>query len=122
MNKISANAAAPADPCCFVIFGASGDLTHRLLAPALYNLAALGLLPKAFAIVGIARGEKSNDAFRNELAQALRQFAVRDVADKIVAQLLSCATYVNGDADDPSTYERLERELARIEPASATRG
>src|SRR5499427_5812480 len=122
MNKISANVAAPADPCCFVIFGASGDLTHRLLAPALYNLAAAGLLPKAFAIVGIARGERSNDAFRNDLAQALRQFAVRNVDEKTVTQLLSCATYVNGDADDPSTYERLDRELARVERACGTGG
>jgi glucose-6-phosphate 1-dehydrogenase len=122
MNKISANVATPADPCCFVIFGASGDLTHRLLAPALYNLAAAGLLPKAFAIVGIARGEKSNDAFRNELAQALRQFAVRNVDDKTVTQLLSCATYVNGGADDPSTYERLDQELTRVERACGTGG
>ena len=122
MNKISANVAAPADPCCFVIFGASGDLTHRLLAPALYNLAAAGLLPKAFAIVGIARGERSNDAFRNDLAQALRQFAVRNVDEKTVTQLLSCATYVNGDADDPSTYQRLDQELTRVERACGTGG
>src|SRR5215467_4786300 len=104
MNKISANAAAPADPCCFVIFGASGDLTHRLLAPALYNLAAAGLLPKAFAIVGIARGERSNDAFRNDLAQALRQFAVRNVDEKTVNQLLSCATVDIGGAREELGY------------------
>ena len=55
MNKIPANVAPPAGPCCLVIFGASGDLTHRLLVPALYNLAAGGLLPDAFAIIGIAR-------------------------------------------------------------------
>jgi glucose-6-phosphate 1-dehydrogenase len=122
MNKISANMAAPADPCCFVIFGASGDLTHRLLAPALYNLAAAGLLPNAFAIIGTARGEKSNEAFRNDLAQAFRQFAIRNVDEAIIAQLLSCASYVNGAADDPTTYERLARELARVERACATGG
>ena len=54
-----ATEAAPADPCTFVIFGASGDLTHRLLVPALYNLAAGGLLPEAFPIIGVARAEKS---------------------------------------------------------------
>src|SRR5882757_9472393 len=122
MNKISANMAAPADPCCFVIFGASGDLTHRLLAPALYNLAAAGLLPNAFAIIGTARGEKSNDAFRNDLAQAFRQFASRNVDEAIIAQVLSCASYVNGAADDPATYERLERELERVERACPTGG
>src|SRR5215813_11638983 len=79
MNKIPANVAPPAGPCCLVIFGASGDLTHRLLVPALYNLAAGGLLPDAFAIIGIARREMSNDAFRSDLAQALRRFAIRGI-------------------------------------------
>ena len=50
--EAAAGSARPADPCCLVIFGASGDLTQRLLAPALYNLAAGGLLPDAFAIIG----------------------------------------------------------------------
>jgi glucose-6-phosphate 1-dehydrogenase len=54
----------PADPCSFVIFGASGDMAHRLLVPALYNLAVGGLLPDAFAIIGIARGDKSEGEFR----------------------------------------------------------
>jgi len=49
----------PADPCCLVIFGASGDLTHRLLVPALYNLEVSGLLPEAFALIGVARSESS---------------------------------------------------------------
>src|ERR1700724_157018 len=55
--KRSASTAAPADPCCLVIFGALGDLAHRLLVPALYNLAAGGLLPEAFSIIGVARSE-----------------------------------------------------------------
>jgi hypothetical protein len=96
MNKISANVAPPAGPCCLVIFGASGDLTHRLLVPALYNLAAGGLLPDAFAIIGIARGEMSNDAFRSDLAQALRRFAIRGIDERTTDRLLARATYVNG--------------------------
>src|SRR5205814_4850877 len=51
-----------ADPCAFVIFGAAGDLTKRLLVPALYNLAVSRLLPDGFAVFGIARGEMSDDA------------------------------------------------------------
>jgi glucose-6-phosphate 1-dehydrogenase len=122
MNKIPANVAPPAGPCCLVIFGAAGDLTHRLLVPALYNLAAGGLLPDAFAIIGIARREMSNDAFRSDLAQALRRFAIRGIDERITGRLLARATYVNGDADDPSTYERLDRELAQVERACATGG
>jgi glucose-6-phosphate 1-dehydrogenase len=122
MNKIPANVAPPAGPCCLVVFGASGDLTHRLLVPALYNLAAGGLLPDAFAIIGIARREMSNDAFRSDLAQALRRFAIRSIDERTTSRLLARATYVNGGADDPSTYERLDRELAQVERACATGG
>src|SRR5262245_21846779 len=122
MNKIPANVAPPAGPCCLVIFGASGDLTHRLLVPALYNLAAGGLLPDAFAIIGIARREMSNDAFRSDLAQALRRFAIRSIDERTTSRLFARATYVNGDADDPSTYERVDRELAQVECACATGG
>ena len=47
----------PADPCAMVIFGASGDLTKRLLVPALYNLSRTKLLPEQFAVIGVARTE-----------------------------------------------------------------
>ena len=43
------------EPCVMVIFGASGDLTKRLLVPALYNLACDGLLSDTFAVVGVGR-------------------------------------------------------------------
>src|SRR5215813_4976485 len=117
MNKIQANVAPSAGPCCMVIFGAAGDLTHRLLVPALYNLPAGCLLPDALAIIGVARREMSNDAFRRDLAQALRRFAIRSIDERTTSRLLARATYVNGDVDDPSTYERLDRELAQVERA-----
>jgi glucose-6-phosphate 1-dehydrogenase len=102
------------DPCSFVIFGASGDLTHRLLIPALYNLAAGGLLPPMFSIIGIGRTKLSTEAFRDGLEKALRQFATRPTDDRIVHELLGCISYLDGEADDPGTYERLGQELARI--------
>ena len=55
------------DPCSFVIFGVTGDLTHRLVIPALYNLAATDLLPDKFCVVGVARKGTSNDALRDSL-------------------------------------------------------
>ncbi len=114
--------AAPADPCCLVIFGASGDLTHRLLLPALYNLAAADLLPEGFSIIGVARGEMSNDAFRDDLARGLRRFALRDVDQGTADWLLAGVSYVSGDADDPGTYDRLDRELVHVEQSGHTRG
>jgi glucose-6-phosphate 1-dehydrogenase len=55
------------EPCTLVIFGATGDLTHRKLIPALYNLAAEGALPPAINIIGFARREKTTEEFRKEL-------------------------------------------------------
>ena len=119
---IKAAKARPADPCCLVIFGASGDLTHRLLVPALYNLAASGLLPETFALIGVARSESSNEAFRDDLAKSLPKFATRKVDDVTIKKLLDCVAYVQGEPDDPETYEKLGRELSRIEGERKTKG
>jgi len=122
MAKQPATKAKPAGPSSFVIFGASGDLTHRLLVPALYNLAAEGLLPEAFAIIGVARGEKSDDAFRADLASGLARFASAPIDQAVARRLFGCVSYVNGDAEDPAGYERLKQALARSERACETRG
>src|SRR6266576_366991 len=58
-------------PCSVVIFGATGDLTHRKLLPALYNLAADGELPPAVAVIGFARREMSDEAGFKSLAERL---------------------------------------------------
>jgi glucose-6-phosphate 1-dehydrogenase len=104
-----------ADPCTFVVFGATGDLTRRLLTPALYNLAAGGLLPEGFALVGFGRSPQSSGAFRDSLLDGLRAFATRPVDPAVADRLLSCATYVQGDIDDPQSYERLRGALEQVE-------
>jgi hypothetical protein len=75
---------AQAPSCTMVIFGAAGDLTKRLLLPALYNLARTELLPANFALIGVDRLEMSDDAFRQHLDAAVRAFA----ADKHYSQTL----------------------------------
>jgi glucose-6-phosphate 1-dehydrogenase len=101
-----------ADPCAFVIFGAGGDLTKRLLLPALYNLAAARLLADEFCLVGVARGDLSADEFRRVMAEALGKFATTKTNPETIDRLLSCCRYVRGDFDDPSTYQRLRAVLA----------
>jgi glucose-6-phosphate 1-dehydrogenase len=120
--KAANGKARPADPCCLVIFGASGDLTHRLLVPALYNLGVAGLLPEAFALIGVARSESSDEAFRDDLAKSLPKYATRKVDDAVVKKLLACVAYVQGEPDDPQTYERIGRTLERIEGERKTKG
>jgi len=121
-GKTAATTARPADPCCLIIFGASGDLTHRLLMPALYNLAVTGLLPEAFALIGVARSQSTSAAFRDELAKSLPKFATRQIDQSVVKRLLGCVAYVQGDPDDEATYRKIEQELARIEPERGTKG
>ncbi len=59
------------EPCAIVIFGATGDLTNRKLAPALYNLYLTGVMPENFVILGAARSEMSHDQFREGIKSAL---------------------------------------------------
>jgi glucose-6-phosphate 1-dehydrogenase len=122
MAKTSATTARPADPCSLVIFGASGDLTHRLLVPALYNLAATGLLPKAFALIGVARSDSTSEAFRDGLAKSLPKFATRKIDESIVKELLACVAYVRGDPEDAETYKKIGNELERVERERGTKG
>src|SRR6516225_5031145 len=100
-----------AGPCAFVIFGASGDLTKRLLVPALYNLAVARLLPDEFAVIGVARGDLSDDAFRSRMRDALREFATGQVSNEVVRDLTARFSYLRGDFDDPTTYRSLNEKL-----------
>src|SRR4051794_6683901 len=71
----------PGDPCILVLFGASGDLTKRLLMPALYNLACDGLLPEQFAVVGMALHDLTTDEFRENMSRDIRAFNTRKELD-----------------------------------------
>jgi glucose-6-phosphate 1-dehydrogenase len=110
------------DPCSFVIFGVTGDLAHRLVIPALYNLAATGLLPDKFCIVGIARKAMSNEALRDSLMKGLRQFATRPVDDATAKQLLDCLTCIAADPSEPASFDAMREQLEKLEAARKTGG
>src|SRR6266436_7403192 len=110
------------DPCCFVIFGVTGDLAHRLVIPALYNLAATNLLPERFCIVGVARKGMSGTELTDSLMKGLRQFATREVDEALARQLLECVTCVEADPRDPASFDRLKAQLERLEAARTTGG
>src|SRR5437764_13312500 len=78
-------------PCAIVIFGATGDLTHRKLIPALYNLAAGGELRPAVPVLGFARRPNIDEEFRKGLAETtnpLSPLTVREVSWKAVVHSL----------------------------------
>ena len=98
---ISTSVQKKPDPCSFVIFGATGDLTHRLVVPALYNLAASNLLPDKFCLVGVARKGTTSEKLRGDLMQGLRKFATRSVDEAIAKRLLDCVTAIEADPKEP---------------------
>jgi glucose-6-phosphate 1-dehydrogenase len=110
------------DPCAFVIFGATGDLAHRLVLPALYNLAATDLLPDKFCVVGIARKAMPNQALRDSLMKGLREFATRPVDDATAERLLECVTCIAADPKDPASFERMREQLEKLEATRKTGG
>ena len=108
--------------CAFVIFGVTGDLTRRLIVPALYNLAAEELLPDKFCVVGVARHGISKDALCEALLKGVREFATRRVEDKIVKRLFECVTPVEADSGDARSFDRLKEQLEGLEVARNTGG
>jgi glucose-6-phosphate 1-dehydrogenase len=99
-----------------VIFGASGDLTKRLLMPALYNLACDGLLPEAFAIVGIAMNEFSTESFREKMSGDIKQFSTRkEFEEKTWEWLRSRLYYTQGRFDDNAAFARLAEVVSKLD-------
>src|ERR1700722_12743001 len=100
--------------CTVVIFGATGDLTHRKLIPALYNLAADGDLPSALTVVGFARRDKTDEQFRSELEDATKKFSRQSVQDELWQSFANRIFYHRSEFGDPDGYKRLAKRLAEI--------
>src|ERR1700752_3807248 len=65
----------PVHPTSLVIFGATGDLAHRKLLPALYNLAHEGALPERFELIGVARRDQPHEDFRAIARESIERFS-----------------------------------------------
>src|SRR5438067_6450986 len=101
------------EPCTIVIFGASGDLTARKLIPAFYHLCREKQLPARFRIVGFARREKTDDAWRQELRAALEQFSrTKPIEDAVWTEFAANVSYCQGDIAEPTAYKKLANLLA----------
>ena len=105
MTERAAESARQADPCILAIFGGAGDLTRRLLAPALCNLVDARLLPERFAVIAIARTAMETDAYRRHLEDGLRRFADPKLAPATRRWLLERSSYLRGSFDDPAVSE-----------------
>ncbi len=105
----------PVPPTTLVIFGATGDLAHRKLLPALYNLAHEGALPERFKLVGIARREKSNEDFAEECRESIREYSRRQPDEEVLDGLLAHVQYIASSFDDPEGYKTLATTLDQLD-------
>jgi glucose-6-phosphate 1-dehydrogenase len=110
-----------AEPCAIVIFGATGDLTHRKLVPALYNLAADGNLPPSVSVVGFARRDKSDGVFRKELEEAARKHSRQQINDELWTNFASGIFYHRSEFNNPEGYASLAKRLEELDRERGTR-
>lgn len=110
------------NPGVLVVFGADGDLTKRKLIPSLCHLAANRLLPKEFAVVGLAITPMSTEEFRAKLSRDIQEFATSPVDAGLWDWLRERLYYVTGDFHNPQAYLQLQSQLARVDAAHGTGG
>jgi glucose-6-phosphate 1-dehydrogenase len=110
------------DPCALVIFGASGDLTHKKLMPALYALHVRRLLPEHFAVVGVARTEGGDDAWREDMKTAVQKHARDPFREDAWDELAAKLNYLSTDFADTGGENELEQLLEKVDQEQGLNG
>src|SRR5690349_5237475 len=115
-SKLKSPPLPPADPCVIVVFGATGDLTERLLIPALYNLGCEGCTHERFEVLGVGRGPMSDEAFRNKLQEgAKRSKDTRNYDEEKWRRFAKRLTYMAADSSDRQAYFQIAERLRAIQ-------
>lgn len=110
-------------PCALVIFGASGDLAKRKLIPAIYEMAREKLLPQKFALVGYARSPMSDDEYRKQCRDAVKQFArSKPVDESIWAGIEKNISYIAGDYGSSEGHAKLAERLHAVDNSVGVEG
>jgi len=110
----------PVHPTTLVIFGATGDLTHRKLLPAIYNLAHEGALPERFNLIGVARRDKEDSDFAGESRESIEKFSRRETKPEVLDAFMKNVRYVPGVFDDPEVYRELSEALDAFDAEAGT--
>ena len=95
------------EACTVVIFGATGDLTHRKLVPALYNLQVEGALPAGVKIIGFARRDKSDDEFRSGLEELNKKVSRSGHDDTIWNEFAQNIHYHQSEFQEQLAFEQM---------------
>lgn len=111
------------DPSILVLFGATGDLAHRKVAPALYHLWRTNLLPHEFVILAVGRRPYTDEAFRAELKKSLEQFSrVLPLDADAWKSFAACIRYEQFDFENPAGFDELAARLEALDKENGTRG
>ena len=110
------------EPCTVVLFGATGDLAHRRVLPALVNLRRTGLLPAESSVLGYARRPYTDETYRAEMAVAVADHSRLPIEPALWADFAAGIHYQQGDFTTPEAYRALADRLDRIDAARGTRG
>ena len=109
-----------APPCTLVIFGIAGDLTKRLLFPALCNLGSAGLLDENFCIIGVAKEDFTEESFRQQLIKNIETFVTDPASLTYGMQLANRVHYISGDFNDANVFVSLKNKLSELTKTTAS--
>ena len=111
------------DPSMLVLFGATGDLAHRKVMPALYQLWRTNLLPHEFVVLAIGRRPYDNDTFRDEIRGALEKYSrVLPLDEAAWRSFSERVEYEQLNFDEPAAFDRLAKHLDTLDEERGTRG
>jgi glucose-6-phosphate 1-dehydrogenase len=113
--KVGETMPIAAEPVTLVIFGGAGDLAHRKLLPALYNVIVDGLLPPRTAIVGVGRKSFSDDGYRAFARDGIQQFSRRPIDDHVWETFSQALFFVNAAIDDDKALASVGARLDIVE-------
>jgi glucose-6-phosphate 1-dehydrogenase len=105
----------PVHPTTLVIFGGTGDLAHRKLLPAIYNLAHEGALPERFNLIAVSRSDHSNEEYRKMARESICKHSRRPPDPQVLDKLLEQVRYVPGTFDDDAVFTKLGEELGKVD-------
>jgi glucose-6-phosphate 1-dehydrogenase len=110
------------EPCALVVFGVTGDLAHKKLIPAVYDLANRGLLPPGFALLGFARRDWSHGEFADLARDAAEKGARTGFREEVWARLADSIYFVPGSFDDDEAFDTLADKLVSLETTHGIQG
>ncbi len=102
------------DKSIMIIFGATGDLTHRKLVPALYYLEKEKKLPKNFEIIAVGRRDKTTEIFREEMSSKIKANITDKPQEDVIESILGRISYHRQDLSDAEGYKKLKAKTDAI--------